>query len=454
MPIPGNAQEFLTVVEKSGLLQQSELDDYRFRSTADPSPPDRVARWMVMEGRLTPFQVGLLLVGKSRPFFVGPYKVLSRIGNGSMGIVYLCEHREMRRKAAVKVLQSRRVQDEVALERFQREARAAAALNHPNVVHAVDFGRDKNVHFLAMEYIDGCSLKELVRAEGPLPPARAAEYLRQAALGVQHAHEAGLIHRDIKPSNLMIDRSGVVKLLDLGLARFAESDVVDLTRGAPLGSLIYTAPEQALDSHAVNARADVYSLGATFYLAITGRPPSPGAGLGEATPPETSDPVDFERLMTILRRMAAVSPARRYPSAAEAAADLARLLVRPPVVVSAPADPPMAEPVPEAIPELVNHSGDVPPESESAQSELLPAATIAEAEPSLPAFAAAPDGSAASPRSPARGLMNPGWLVRNWKPLLLALAAMIGLLAAIATRDRKAVHHDTPTGQAVIQDGR
>ena len=328
MPPPGNTTDFLTVVEKSGLLDEDDIDHYRFRSAADPSPPDRVAKWMMMDGRLTPFQVELLLAGKSRPFFVGPYKVLSRIGNGSMGVVYLCEHRGMGRKVAVKFLQKRRAEDEVALERFLREARAAAALNHPNVVHALDFGCEWQLHYLVMEYIEGRSLKARVLEEGPIPPLKVADYLRQAALGVQHAHEAGLIHRDIKPSNLMIDRSGIVKLLDLGLALFEES-AVDLTRGKPLGTMAYIAPEQALDSHAVDARADIYSLGATFYLALAGRAPRPGTGIGDSVPPELTDWENFERLMTVLRRMTACSPADRYQSAAEVIAEMDLILLPP-----------------------------------------------------------------------------------------------------------------------------
>src|ERR1700722_15476613 len=167
MPPPVTPADFLTIVEKSGLLQKEELGGYRNRFAADPGPPDQVANLLVVDGRLTPFQVELLLAGKYRPFFIGAYKVLSRIGNGSMGVVYLCEHRDMRRKVAVKVLQSRRARDEVALERFLREARAAAALNHPNVVHALDVGCENGLHYLVMEYIAGMSLKQLILSEGP-----------------------------------------------------------------------------------------------------------------------------------------------------------------------------------------------------------------------------------------------------------------------------------------------
>src|SRR5262249_38211773 len=257
-----------------------------------------------------------------RPFFVGPYKVLSRIGNGNMGVVYLCEHVDMRRRVALKVLQGRRAKDQVALQRFLREARAAAAINHPNVVHALDLGCEGDLHYLSMEYIDGISLKEVVRAQVPLEPRRLAGYLRQAALGLQHAHQAGLIHRDIKPSNVMIDRDGVVKILDLGLALFAEGDE-ELTQGVQLGDIAYAAPEQTRDSHTVDARADIYSLGATFYLAATGRQPLPAMGITDNTPPPRAlATTDFSRLMAILQRMTATNPDLRHQTASEVVAEI------------------------------------------------------------------------------------------------------------------------------------
>lgn len=483
MPAPGNATEFLSVVEKSGLLEADELDSYRFRSSADPSPPDRIAKWMLVDGRLTAFQVELLLAGKSRPFFVGPYKVLSRIGNGSMGVIYLCEHRGMRKQVAVKVLQNRRVQDEVALERFVREARAAAALNHPNVIHALDFGCEGQLHYLAMEYIDGVSLKELILKKGPLPPLKAADYLRQAALGVQHAHEAGLIHRDIKPSNLMIDNSEVVKLLDLGLARFGEGDI-DITRGAPLGSLAYSAPEQALDSHAVDARADIYSLGAVFYLALTGRLPTPGVGIGDANPHSSSDPENFSRLMTMLRRMTAHAPCDRYQSAAEVAAELSRWITPnapiavPVLSMDSDSDVLLALPVSDtvatastvseadelhAVPVLepVATPTTEPEAAETADFDLADLAREETAqEPAFAAFVAEPPPSAklpssklpsSKPPSQQRTYSRPAlqaksknrmewrqvkqWFIKWWQPLVLVLAVVVGLSAAVANRE-------------------
>ena len=158
-----------------------------------------------------------------------------------------------------------RLDDPSSLSRFRREAQAAAALDHPNIVRAHDYGQEGNIHFLVMEYVNGVSLQEAVQKNGPMDPVRAAHYISQAALGLQHAHEAaGLIHRDIKPNNILIDRSGTVKILDMGLARFAHEGGEAITskfdEKSVLGTADYMAPEQAMSSHDVDIRADIYSL--------------------------------------------------------------------------------------------------------------------------------------------------------------------------------------------------
>src|SRR5262249_50912874 len=206
----------------------------------------------------------------------GTYRVLERLGWGGMGLVYLCEHKLMRRRVAVKGLPSAKSKDPAALDRFQREARAVAALDHPNIVHAYDIDQDESLHFLVMEYVDGASLQEIVKKVGPMDVHRAAHYMQQTCLGLEHAHDAGLVHRDIKPGNILVDRSGVVKVLDMGLARFFNDEEDILTKKYDenvLGTADYLAPEQALDSHGVDIRADIYSLGATFYFLLTGRTP-------------------------------------------------------------------------------------------------------------------------------------------------------------------------------------
>src|SRR6516225_2698381 len=280
MAAPTTIEEFLDLVRKSGVVDEKRLDVYweQLRAAA-PLPADlgKLAGTFVRDGLLTHFQAEQFLQGKWRRFTIGKYKVLERIGSGGMGSVYLCEHKLMRRRVAVKVLPTAKAEDTSSLERFYREARAVAALDHVNIVRAYDIDQDDKLHFLVMEYVDGSSLQEMVKRGGPMDPIRAAHYIRQAAHGLQHAHEtAGLVHRDIKPGNILVDRSGIVKVLDMGLARFFHDEEDILTKKYDenvLGTADYLAPEQALDSHGVDIRADIYSLGATFYFCLTGRTP-------------------------------------------------------------------------------------------------------------------------------------------------------------------------------------
>src|SRR5713226_3746497 len=234
MPAPSTGEELLELVRKSGVVDEKRLDAYleKIRAVSSlPKEPGRVAGLLVRDGLLTGFQAEQFLQGKWRRFTIGKYKVLERIASGGMGSVYLCEHKFMRRRAAVKVLPTTKANDPSSLERFYREARAVAALDHPNIVRAYDIDQEENLHFLVMEFVDGASLQEIIKQSGPLDPIRSAHYISQAALGLQHAHEvAGLVHRDIKPGNLIVDRSGTVKILDMGLARFFNDEGADITK--------------------------------------------------------------------------------------------------------------------------------------------------------------------------------------------------------------------------------
>lgn len=280
MPSPTTIDELLELVRKSEVV-----DDKRFTTYLDkvraaqtlPNSPAALAGLMVRDGLLTQFQAEQFLQGKWRRFCLGKYKVLERLGAGGMGTVFLCEHKLMRRRVAVKVLPEARAEDASSLDRFYREARIVAALDHPNIVRAYDIDQDGKLHFLVMEHVDGASLQEMVKKAGPMDVLRACHYIRQSALGLQHAHDtAGIVHRDIKPSNILVDRNGIVKVLDMGLARFFYDEEDDLTKKHDenvLGTADYLAPEQALDSHAADIRADIYSLGATFYFCLTGKTP-------------------------------------------------------------------------------------------------------------------------------------------------------------------------------------
>src|SRR5262245_1986737 len=263
---------------------------------------------------------------------------MEHLGSGGMGTVYLCEHRHMRRRVAVKILPPDH-QDPTQLQRFLREAQAVAMVDHPNIVRAFDIDREDGVHFLVMEYIDGVSLQHLVDASGPLPVERAINYAGQAACGLQHAHEQGLVHRDVKPSNLMLERSGVVKVLDLGLARIATRASDGLSRirkpDSPdvrivLGTADYLAPEQARSS-TVDGRADVYSLGAAAYFLLTGRPPFDGGDAQEKLlrhQTEVPRRADAERpevpagVADVIARMLAKAPNGRPQTPARVVAEL------------------------------------------------------------------------------------------------------------------------------------
>jgi eukaryotic-like serine/threonine-protein kinase len=336
MPAPTTGEQFLELVRKSGVVDQERLDAHvqKLRDeSALPDDPKKLAGLLVRDGLLTYFQSGQFLQGKWRGFTLGQYKVLEKIGSGGMGQVYLCEHLVMRRRVAIKVLPTNRADDPSSLGRFQREAQAAAALDHPNIVRAHDFSQEGNLYFLVMEYINGINLQESVQKGGPMDPTRAAHYVRQAALGLQHAHEtAGLVHRDIKPGNILVDRSGTVKILDMGLARFAHERGDALTskydEKSVLGTADYLSPEQAMNSHDVDIRADIYSLGATFYFLLTGRPPF-GEGtvaqkiiwhqMRPARPVRDIRPEVPEGLAAIVDKMLAKDPADRYQTPAELA---------------------------------------------------------------------------------------------------------------------------------------
>ena len=348
MPSPSTVAEFLDLVRKSGVIDEKRLDAQLEKlraASAMPTDPGKLAGLLVRDGVVTFFQAKQFMDGKWRRFTLGKYKVLEQLGAGGMGSVYLCEHMMMRRRVAVKVLPATKADDPASLERFQREARAVAALDHPNIVRAYDIDQVEKLHFLVMEYVDGASLQEIVKKTGPMDVTRAAHYIRQSALGLQHAHESGLVHRDIKPGNILVDRNGIVKVLDMGLARFFNDEEDVLTKKYDenvLGTADYLAPEQALDSHSVTIRADIYSLGATFYFCLTGRTPfSEGTVAQKLIWHQTRQPkpvrslrpdVD-EGVVAILERMMAKRAEDRYqtPQAvAEALAPWTQTAISPP----------------------------------------------------------------------------------------------------------------------------
>jgi len=333
------ADGFLDLVRRSGLVEKSQLAAVSPVLKERPdAEAETVADQLVQSGALTRWQADKLLDGRYKGFFLGKYKLLDHLGAGGMISVYLAEHLLMQRRLAIKVLPKDRVSDSSYLARFHREAQAAASLDHRNIVRAYDIDSDGGNHYLVMEYGEGRDLLHMVQEDGPLKYTTAAEYIRQAAEGLAHAHRSGLIHRDVKPANLLVDRNNVVKLLDLGLARFTDEHKASLTVAYDenvLGTADYLAPEQALDSHAADARSDIYGLGCTLYFLLTGHPPFPGGTLAQRLMMHQKRPppsIHLDRpdappeLVDICLKMMAKKPEHRYGSAAEVAEALGQWL--------------------------------------------------------------------------------------------------------------------------------
>ena len=268
------------------------------------------------------------------PFVLGQYRVVEKIGEGGMGAVYRALHGRLKKEVALKILPPGHSADPHSVSRFEREMEAIGRLNHDNIVRATDAGEADGVHYLVMELIDGIDLARLVRLTGPLPVAAACELVRQAAVGLQYAHENGLVHRDVKPSNLLLSIDGGLKITDLGLALLNRDDRAsgELTvTGQVMGTADYMAPEQWEDSHAVDIRADLYSLGCTLYTLLAGRPPFAGpkhrsalrkmaAHAKELVPPITDHRADVPAAVEALRqRLMAKDPAGRPSDPAEVA---------------------------------------------------------------------------------------------------------------------------------------
>ena len=346
MAAPTSASDLLDLVQQSLPLDPSRLGAYIAdlrRAAALPAGSGDLAALLIRDGFLTPFQADHLMRGRRPKFLIGKYLILDRIGAGGMGAVYFCEHLQLGRQVALKVLPADQADDPAALARFHREAHAVAALDHPNIVRAYDVDVEGRTHFLVMEYVDGADLQELVAHRGRLDPARAAHYVRQTADGLQHAHAARLVHRDVKPANLLLARNGVVKILDLGLARFFHEDAGSVTGQDSdkniLGTADYVAPEQARDSSDVDIRADIYSLGVTFYFLLAGRAPFADGTLNQKllwhqmkTPPPVRKlrPEVPEAMAAVVARMMAKAPAARYQTPAEVATALAPWTRSPP----------------------------------------------------------------------------------------------------------------------------
>jgi serine/threonine protein kinase len=328
--------DLITALRQLSLLEADQLAALDKPPLAK-LPPRDLARELVKLGWLTPFQVNQLLNGRGKELVLGEYVLLETLGKGGMGQVYKARQRRLKRLVAFKVIRKEFLSNATTVQRFLREAESAARLTHPNIVTVYDAGEAQGMHYLAMEFIDGTNLGDLLK-NGPMPVATACDYVRQAALGLQHAFEQGMVHRDLKPHNLMLTKQGTVKVLDFGLARLVQQTSpetrteVMTQQGSVLGTPDYIAPEQAMNARTIDIRADIYSLGCTLYHLLAGRPPFQGESLTETLlKHHLEEPTRIEELRKglpeglpdLIRTMMAKKPDDRYQTPAEAADALA-----------------------------------------------------------------------------------------------------------------------------------
>jgi serine/threonine-protein kinase len=335
--------DLVTPTQLTDLVEQNSRSQF----------PDVAAlgRYLVERNWLTSYQVEQLVQGNAASLVLGHYLLLERVGEGITGQVYRGRHRKMNRLAAIKVIRPELLANAEAVRRFYKEIQAASQLSHPNIVQAYDAGPIGHTHFLAMEFVEGTDLGRLVKRDGPLPLPQACDCIRQAAAGLQHLAEHGLVHRDIKPSNLLVGGRVVpnpsaepltthhsplttVKIVDLGLAGGQKSPDEHSTlthEGTVMGTPDFMAPEQAKSAHQADVRADLYSLGCTFYYLLTGQVPFPGGTFIEKVDKhrwEEPPPVEQLRadvppaLAAIVRKLMAKRPEDRYQAPAELMADL------------------------------------------------------------------------------------------------------------------------------------
>ncbi len=335
----GVPQALPALLVQARLLPEAEAASlYRAWREGGPPNPDgdgAFLRWLVGRGLLTDYQANLLSRGHADGYFLGPYKILDRIGRGRMAGVYKSVHTSGQ-VVAIKVLPPSRARDPELLARFHREARLILKLNHPNVVRAFQLGEAGGLPYLVMEYLEGETLEEVLRRETRLPATEAGRLTYQLLEGLQYLHTQGLIHRDVKPANLMLvrERAGengaapgpTLKILDIGLGRLTDDGTLEeaaplTTAGSVLGTPDYMAPEQARDARTADIRSDIYSAGCVLYHLLTGQPPFPDTNpLNQMVRHATQPPrpltefgiVAAEKLQPVLDGMLAKEPAKRY----------------------------------------------------------------------------------------------------------------------------------------------
>ncbi len=332
--------QFVQNLTDSGLMSVGEVAAFRENLLTAVADGETLAKLLVRQKKLTKYQATAVYQGKIKHLTFGEYVVTDKIGAGGMGLVLKARHRRMDRDVAVKVLPAKAMKDDAAEARFYQEVKAAAKLIHTNIVVAFEAGENEGLHYLIMEYVDGRDLAAIVHEHGPLPVEEAVECVRQAAQGLQYAHDKGIVHRDIKPGNLLLAKDGTVKILDMGLARLnvgglgegEEKQPEQLTQsGQIMGTVDYMAPEQAEDTRTADHRADIYALGCTLFRLVTGEPVYQRDTIMQKLLAHREDVIPSmleyrhdvpARLVGIFQRMVAKNPDERYQSMTEVIAAL------------------------------------------------------------------------------------------------------------------------------------
>lgn len=354
---------------------------------------------------------------------LGQYEVVRKLGEGGMGAVYEAVQRNLDRRIALKVLPSARTSDAQFVQRFQREAKAAGALNHPHIIQVYDCGEEQGRHFIAMEFVDGESLGARLKKEGKLPLREALETVQAVARALQYAHGRSIIHRDIKPDNIMVTRDGVVKLADLGLAKSTKEESSVTQTGVALGTPYYMAPEQAQNARRADHRADIYALGITLMHLVTGKRPFEadsslavilahlekplpmGRDLGTELPPEVD---------ALIQKMSAKDPAARHQDYDSLLADIERILARPPAGAARASD----------ADEAASTLAATPPPAHPAASRAGPAGSGPASVPP----AAGPPAFPAGPKRSRRVTLIAGMGAAAFLLLLVFVGLVVGRL--------------------------